>query len=361
MQPEHEIKLLKRRLKELTQEAAKNEVILRRTRQREMGLLEVESLETLFRLLVSGLAESYRLEVVTLFVCDPLHEIRHLLASDGVDPDALTGVRFVDALTGLTPQYEQFNRPWLGAFSRADHAMVFPDPDNLGSVALIPLLRNQALIGCLNFGSRDEARFTEHHAADFLDHLGAIASFCLESTVNRARLIHSGLTDVLTGWHNRRYLQDRLHGELARAQRNQQPLACLLLDVDHFKRVNDDYGHLTGDAVLREIAQRVEVQVRASDVAARYGGEEFTVLLPNTTTNEALDMAERIRQSVAQSPIKVGNDCSLDMTLSIGIASLIPDRAEADLMALGESLLSEADTALYQAKSEGRNCVQVSA
>ena len=359
MQPEHEIRILKRRLKELTQEAAKNEAILRRTRKREMDLLEVESVEALLQLLVSGLTESYRLEVVSLLVCDPLHEIRHLLVSDGVIPDSLMGVRFVDSLTGLAPQYEQFNQPWLGAFTATDHADIFPDSVELGSVALIPLLRNQALIGSLNFGSRDEARFTQHHAADFLDHLGAIASFCLESTVNRARLIHSGLTDVLTGWHNRRYLQDRLHGELARAQRNQQPLACLLLDVDHFKRVNDDHGHLIGDAVLREIAQRVEVQVRASDVAARYGGEEFTVLLPNTTTKEALDMAERIRQSVAQSPIEVGRDCSLDMTLSIGIASLIPDRAEGDLMSMGESLLSEADTALYRAKSEGRNCVQI--
>jgi len=196
--------------------------------------------------------------------------------------------------------------------------------------------------------------------ADFLDHIGTIASFCLENTVNRARLIHSSLTDVLTGWYNRRYLQDRLHGEIARAQRNQQPLASLLLDVDHFKRVNDDHGHLVGDAVLREIAQRVEVQVRASDVAARFGGEEFTVLLPNTTTNEALDMAERIWQSVARPPIEVGDECSLDMTLSIGIAGLNPDREHADLMSLGEGLLSEADVALYRAKSEGRNCVQLS-
>lgn len=361
MRAEREIKLLRRRLAELTREAANNEAILKRTREREMALLEVETLEALLSMLVFGLTESYSLRVVTLFVCDPLHEIRHLLVSDGVAPDSIPGVHFVDAVSGFAPQYERFVRPWLGPFMPSDHARIFSENDDLGSVALIPLMRNKVLIGALNFGSRDRARFTQYHAADFLDYLGAIASFCLENTVNRARLIHSGLTDVLTGWHNRRYLQDRLRGEIARAQRNQQPLACLLLDIDHFKRVNDAHGHLVGDAVLREIAQRVEVQVRASDVAARFGGEEFTVLLPNTTTNEAWDMAERIRRSVARSPINVGEDCSIDMTLSIGISSVIPDTRVSDLSSLGEGLLSDADMALYRAKSEGRNCVQLSA
>lgn len=361
MQPEHELSILKRRLAVLTKAAVKNETILRRTREREMSLLEVESLDALLRLLVSGLVESYGLEAVTLFICDPLHEIRHLLLHDGISPDRLTGVQFVDELVGIAPQFEHYIRPWLGPFTVCDHARLFPQTEvALASVALIPLMRHKALIGSLNFGSLDRTRFTPYHAADFLDHIGTIASFSLENTINRAKLIHSGLTDVLTGWHNRRYLQDRLCGELARAQRNQQPLTCLLLDIDHFKRVNDAHGHLVGDAVLRKIAQRVEVQVRASDVAARFGGEEFTVLLPNTKTSEALDMAERIRQSVARTPIRVGDACSLYMTLSIGIASLIPDREEADLNSLGEGLLTQADVALYRAKSAGRNCVQLS-
>ena len=227
-------------------------------------------------------------------------------------------------------------------------------------MALIPLLRKHELVGSLNFGSTDESRFTRYHATDFLYHLGTIASFCLENVVNREKLVRSGFTDVLTGWYNRRYLQDRLPGELARAQRNQQPLACLLLDIDHFKRVNDSHGHLVGDAVLRDITRRIESQIRASDIAARFGGEEFTVLLPNTTTIEALDLAERVRAYIARKPIEVRDNLSIPITLSVGVTSLVPKHNESDLVFLGEALLESADKALYQAKLDGRNCVRTS-
>lgn len=358
---ERENRLLKRRLALLTEEAAKNEAILKRSREREMSLLEVESLEGLLNLLAMGLADSYNLQAVTLFVCDPDYELRHLLISDGTGAalEAVPGVHFVDALNEVVPA--PFSKPWLGRYAAAEHQRLFPDIENINSVALIPLLRKHELVGSLNFGSTDESRFTRHHATDFLYHLGTIASFCLENVVNRAKLVRSGLTDVLTGWYNRRYLQDRLPGELARAQRNQQPLACLLLDIDYFKRVNDSHGHLVGDAVLRDIAKRVESQIRASDVAARFGGEEFTVLLPNTNTNDALDLGERIRISVAEKPIDVEDKLAIPITLSVGVASLVPQRNESDLASVGEALLAAADRALYRAKMEGRNCVRVNA
>src|SRR5690606_12847583 len=113
------------------------------------------------------------------------------------------------------------------------------------------------------------------------------------NVVNRARLLRSGFTDVLTGWHNRRYLQVRLAEELARARRDESTLVCLMLDLDHFKQINDTWGHGAGDEVLREVAQRVESQVRDSDVAARYGGEEFVILLPHTDVAAGRLLAER--------------------------------------------------------------------
>ena len=350
---ERENRLLKQRLGLLTEEAAKNEAILKRSRAREMSLLESESLQGLLYLLVQGLADSYGLQAVTLFLCDPEHEVRHLLINDVT---VLEGVYFVEGVGDLTPT--PFTKPWLGPFTASRHHRLFPDVENLRSVALIPLLRNQELVGTLNFGSTDGSRFTRHHATDFLYHLGTIASFCLENVVNREKLVRSGFTDVLTGWYNRRYLQDRLLGELARAQRNQQSLACLLLDIDHFKRVNDSYGHLIGDAVLRDITQRVDGQIRASDIAARFGGEEFTVLLPNTTTIEALDLAERVRAYVANTPIEVEDELPIPITLSIGVTSLVPPPNKTDLASLGEGLLASADKALYQAKLDGRNCVR---
>ena len=122
----------------------------------------------------------------------------------------------------------------------------------------MPLPRKDRATGALCFGSRDPARFTRHHGTDFLAHLGAVAAVCIENAVNRARLLRAGITDFLTGWHNRRYLQQRLKEELARAQRRGGTIACLMIDIDKFKSINDGYGHLAGDNALKEVAQRVE-------------------------------------------------------------------------------------------------------
>ena len=222
---------------------------------------------------------------------------------------------------------------------------------------MIPLSHRGKLLGSINLCSVDPQRFTRDHASDFLAHLGIIASFCVENTINRARLMRSGFTDVLTGWNNRRYLLVRLGEELARARRDGTRLVCLMLDIDHFKRVNDTWGHAAGDAVLRELAQRVESQVRASDVAARYGGEEFVILLPNTGVDAAAKLAERVRAAIAGSPIALPNGETLTVTASIGIAEAAPGQDDTDLKTFGDSLLARADVALYAAKSAGRDQV----
>jgi diguanylate cyclase (GGDEF)-like protein len=224
-----------------------------------------------------------------------------------------------------------------------------------------PLSHRGKLVGSINLCSNDALRFTRDHASDFLAHLGVIASFCIENTINRARLLRSGFTDVLTGWNNRRYLVVRLGEELARARRDQTRLVCLMLDVDHFKHVNDTYGHAAGDVVLRELAQRIESQVRASDVAARYGGEEFVVLLPDTDVAAAQRLAERIRAAIGGAPIGLPGGASITITASIGIAEVAPAQADRDLKTLGDSLLARADVALYAAKSAGRDRVIVEA
>jgi diguanylate cyclase (GGDEF)-like protein len=226
---------------------------------------------------------------------------------------------------------------------------------------MIPLTYRQKLLGSINLCSADADRFTRAHATDFLAHLGVIASFCVENAVNRARLLRSGFTDVLTGWHNRRYLSVRLSEELARARRDGSRLVCLMLDIDHFKRVNDNWGHAAGDAVLREIAQRIESQVRASDVAARYGGEEFVVLLPGTDVGSAMLLAERIRTVVSAKPVELPNGDTVTITASIGISEVHPAPQANDLKTVGDSLIARADVALYAAKSAGRDRVMVEA
>ena len=212
---------------------------------------------------------------------------------------------FVDSVHGVAPAVAAGRRPWLGKFNRADHALLFPRRARRSKrVALLPLTRQERLIGSLNFGSRERERFTAALGTDFLHHLAVIAAFALESAVNRARLVRSGFTDVLTGWHNRRYLQSRLHEELARCRRERTPLTCLMIDVDHFKSVNDRFGHLAGDEVLRQLAHCISAEVRGSDVSARYGGEEFVVLLPGTGVAAGFLLAERIRAAVARRTVR---------------------------------------------------------
>ena len=351
-----ELQQLRAQLAAVTHAAEQRNIALQRSRTRELALLQAENLPALLEHLTGYLRDSYLLRRVTLALLDPRHEIRHLLLDAGRTPDDFPDVRFLDSLTGLAPRLESLLAPWLGLYRAADHQLLFPDEAGVASIAILPLLRQQKLIGVLNFASHDPEHLARREDGEFLAHLAVIAAYCLENTINRGRLLRSGLTDVLTGWHNRRYLMTRLREELARARRDDATLSCLMLDVDHFKQVNDRFGHLVGDQVLREIAQRVEVQVRASDVTARYGGEEFALLLPQTPAAQAAVLAERIRAAVAAEHFHAAGQ-ALAVTVSIGVADLRPAQVPGDFKALGESLIARADAALYAAKASGRNRV----
>jgi diguanylate cyclase (GGDEF)-like protein len=350
---------LKKRLTELTAEATHNETILRRTQSRELTLLRAETLAQLLRVLVGGLRESYGLDAVTVVLLDPQHEIRHLLLAGGDRPEEFKQIFFVDSLVGMAPQLAALHKPWLGPFVGADHHLLFPGSAELRSAALVPLPRAGHAVGALCFGSRDATRFTRHHGSDFLAHMGEVAAVCIENAVNRARLLRAGITDYLTGWHNRRYLQQRLKEELARAQRRAGTIACLMIDIDHFKSINDGYGHLAGDAALKEVALRVEEQIRTMDTAARFGGDELAIILPEASAADAAPLAERIRKSIAARAFTLTPHVKRSLTVSVGVAAVSPGRDESDLKAVADRLLAEADAALYRAKALGRNRVQL--
>ena len=358
---EAQLEATRRQLDELTAEVARNEEKMRRTQRRELQLLQAETLDTLITALTTGMRVSYGVEYVSLVMCDADHDVRHLLLANGTPSEEFPDLVMVESMSGLAPQYIALSQPWLGKFAACDHQLICPNAGDARSIAMIPLSHRGKLLGSINLCSNDALRFTRDHASDFLAHLGVIASFCIENTINRARLLRSGFTDVLTGWNNRRYLIVRLGEELARARRDGTRLVCLMLDIDHFKQVNDTHGHAAGDAVLRELAQRIESQVRASDVAARYGGEEFIVLLPDTNVAAAQRLAERIRGAIGGAPIGLPNGQSITITASIGIAEVAPAQADRDLKTLGDSLIARADVALYAAKSAGRDRVMVEA
>jgi diguanylate cyclase (GGDEF)-like protein len=174
----------------------------------------------------------------------------------------------------------------------------------------------------------------------------------LQRSLMHQQLAAAARTDPKTGLLNATAWQREADGEVARALRSDAPLALLLVDVDHFKRVNDSHGHLIGDEVLRALAAELRQQVRESDVVGRFGGEEFTVLLPRTDTADACLIAERLRSSAGALNIAAA-DARIQVTVSIGVAVL--GQHGNDLF----ELLAAADLALYRAKDAGRNQVQL--
>jgi diguanylate cyclase (GGDEF)-like protein/PAS domain S-box-containing protein len=177
----------------------------------------------------------------------------------------------------------------------------------------------------------------------------AIADVTIQKQT-RDELLRQATHDALTGTFNRRHLEEVLRKEVDRAERHARPLAVAMLDVDHFKRVNDAHGHQAGDEVLRAISERCQGMLRSNDVLGRYGGEEFVVVFPETTLEEAGAVAERLRVAVAEAPIKAGSD-ALSVTVSMGLAA----HARGQDM---DGLLRRADAALYAAKQDGRNLVR---
>jgi two-component system cell cycle response regulator len=165
------------------------------------------------------------------------------------------------------------------------------------------------------------------------------------------RLYESAMNDPLTGVYNRRYLDNHLDAEFAFAARHGTSLSLLLIDADHFKRVNDTFGHAGGDTALRALAGHLKSNVRAEDMIARFGGEEFAVLAREISGEGALAVAERIRRSVEATPVKLEDGGSIAITVSIGVVTMGAKRTFNN----ADALLEAADEALYRAKEAGRN------
>ena len=239
-----------------------------------------------------------------------------------------------------------------------DADMPLPLADEPFSVRqlLVPLVGRGETLGVLSLMREDPA------AGDFrqedletLQSFAAQAAVALENVLLHEEAQRRSLTDPLTGLWNFRHFEAQAARELQSAIRFERPLSLLVLDVDHFKDVNDRHGHQAGDDVLRELARRIRESARTPDLVARYGGEEFTALLPGADSQGAYVSAERMRRRLADAPYEVGaGSLPVDVTCSIGIASY-PEHADSVT-----ALLRRADEALYRAKAAGRNRVIVS-
>jgi len=340
----------------LIEQAERNHDIMCRHQAFDLEIVGASTFQELVGTIFRLLPVISELDAVTLALVDADADIFTVMHKLGVDFEPLPDLLFVEhavelgfqRIDGAAP------RPRLGAFDLMNHRSSFPHAGSkLGSVALVPLLRNKRLIGSLNLGSRDAQRFTPAMATDFIEHMASIIAICLENVISNEMLKYIGLTDPLTG----RYIDRRLLEEIARARRQDYPVSCMFIDVDRFKQVNDSVGHQAGDEVLREVATRIKTELRLSDALARYGGEEFVVLLVDADLQASAIVAERIRSSVADKPVDLADGVLLDVSVSIGVATLEDFDREHPIEGVAQQLVGQADVALYQAKESGRNRV----
>ncbi|MDD5669115.1 MAG: sensor domain-containing diguanylate cyclase, partial [Candidatus Omnitrophica bacterium] len=217
-----------------------------------------------------------------------------------------------------------------------------------GLVLYIPFVSNERLVALLALGPK---RSGEEFNSLELELLSVIA-FHLAAVIDNAKLFEAGVLDGLTNTHTRRFFEHRLEYELAVGMhyRTQRVLCLIMADLDHFKNINDTYGHQVGDQVLRDFAKIIFGNIRMTDMFARYGGEEFVIIMPEVDLKEGGVIARRMQQSVASFTF-LPRDLSLKITASFGVASF-PDFAKTK-----DELIKAADEALYKSKERGRNRV----
>lgn len=234
-------------------------------------------------------------------------------------------------------------------------------PLGIRSILVVPLLLKEEVIGTLFIRTSRAGHAFRAREVELLKTLADISAVALHNAIlyermedEKVRLEKLAITDFLTGIYNVRYFYHRIIEEFSRSQRHSLPLSCLMVDIDFFKKINDAYGHKTGDMVLKEFAMKLKRHSRKSDVVARYGGEEFIILLPQTTRKGAVAEAERVRLCVKKCRFRsLGR--KLGLTVSIGIATHPDANIETH-----DDLISLADDALFEAKRLGRDRVAVS-
>ena len=263
-----------------------------------------------------------------------------------------------EGLTGTIPSnlvnvpilqtVRETQQPCLIPDTRTDpHWRAIPGMSWIRSLITAPVVIRGQVAGIINILSATPSIFTPSHAERLMVFAGQ-AAVAIENAQLFEQAYYLSVTDPLTELTNRRHFFEVARFEFDRTHRYPRTLSVMMIDIDHFKNINDTHGHTVGDEALREVAARIKRSVRTVDIVARYGGEEFIVLMPETGLNEASQVAERVRSSVANRPM-ISNAASVTATLSIGVAEMDENSKNID------QLIIYADKALYEAKAAGRN------
>jgi len=359
----------KQTVSELLSRIDENQHIQEKFYDFEFQLLNCKGLPELLAALLKRAPKHFDLSTVSLVLYDPDYGLDSLLEILDVGNFGnrlqlrYNGDFFTD-LYGPAPVVR------LGELDVLVKNRLFPGTHAVASAALLPLMRQNRQIGSLHFASELAERYSVDKAVSFMSHLALIVSVCLENCIAFEQLEQQGLEDSLTKVRNRRSFEEEFAKEIERGFRQQESLTALFIDVDHFKNINDSYGHQVGDRCLRQVAKKINSELRKTDFLARYGGEEFVALLPHCYSDEAYIIAERVRLAIANSPVKLDEEEFIPLTVSVGLATWDPQREIAinkesetqrqdRLSGFGEKLIRNADKAMYHAKEQGRNRVCV--
>ena len=274
-------------------------------------------------------------EMLDRFISD--HLIYVFLKQDNeyklVWPKACNDERIYETLKQLTPETNY----------------ILTSDDKIGA---FPLTSDGEITGCIV--ARSTLDKLSKRDISYLEQLTRQSAITINRANTYSKVLQYATLDALTNLNNRRQFEVRLKQEIATTKRQKNPLCAMMVDIDFFKKVNDTYGHASGDAVLRTVASIIKEHLRESDIPSRYGGEEFAVLLPYTHIEEAKIVGERLRKAVETTPIPIDKK-NINVTISMGLAEFSPQET-------GEDLFKRADSALYEAKESGRNrvCVDLS-
>ncbi len=277
---------------------------------------------------------------------------------DKADKDVQTLTHILNLATLYAEMFQSDNTPThLAMIDHFTNAYGFAEALNVDRLAVSISEETQRFFPYFEIDFEDDASYLEtieraraeliNVSTDFVDQL--VAQQRQIDTLRR-QATHDGMTQLM----NYQYFQETLNREIARSRRSQSPLTLVMADIDHFKSVNDTYGHLAGDQAIKTVADCLRANLRETDHIARYGGEEFAIVLYNIPPDEALSVIERVRQTIGDQTIYFDGQ-SFNITMSFGIASMQPDESLDR-----EALIDKADKALYKAKSGGRNCCRVS-
>jgi len=334
-----------------------NGATLQRFQIFEKELFNLNSLAEMLEYVLNA-QEFFDLDYIGFCIIDEKGELKNYLSEDGFNIQTKPRLIILASDEVIQTTFGRSTTPYLGAYKTAKCANFFAyGKYKPASVAIIPLVRRGKYLGTLSMGSMDPQRFVDTMATDFIEHLAAVVGICLENHLNFAMMNRRSLIDTLTGVNNRYFLEQRLGEEVSRSQRSIEPLSCLFLDIDWFKKVNDTYGHLAGDQVLISVTAVIREQLRNNDILVRYTGEKFIAVLANIDQQQGYEVAERIRLAVQDLAVST-TDSSISVTISIGCSTYKPSHSSQLKAARVElNLIQKAEKALYKAKSEGKNRV----